>query len=755
MNSKGLKNQRQIDLQHQPYIRDFLFELLKRGALIGFLLFLCFLVIQTCFMSGPKSLSIDTEHLDPEAPISLISTNIQASDVDSCIWYVGDQEVSHTKTLTNYTPSKKDLEHFVRVSVTLKDGTYYEDSIYLSTLPVLYLESDIAYSDVTKEENATVSMKLSAGNEYTSSELYSGSAEIHLRGNSTSVFPKHPLKLKLAKKVNLLNLGESKHWVLLANAIDSSLMRNKLVYGFSGEIGAPCQMNSEFISLIYNGEYQGVYQLCEHVRIGENSVNVFNWEDVAKDAAERLSFELLSQRQISQGEQPKIQEQIQQDLCSDLSWLESGLFESSSLKLFNEQEGRKLPTSYDLRHILDFDSLPDPTGGVLLEMNYFRQADACLETNYFLPFYFNRPMNGVTYPALHSYIHEYLQVVEYAFHDTDFTYHNDSPHYRMDEIGEFDWGDAFAWVGITFLPVDFYSSSLNDVHYSEVIDFNSLMVNFLLCEFTVNWDGMKNSVFLYKDIEGPFYLAPAWDYDSAWGNSCNGIPTWNPEVWQTTDPFFSNDQYYQTVQWNRYLIRDPYFLACIYEKYWEIREPMLEAFICEGGLIDQYAQKLKPAADANDARWDGCDGTYKGQKFEEGIETMKEFIQLRLAWLDQQFSSIESLRRSLGYYITSDTLQIEPANTTFQKGMSVITVHTTCPDYAGISFQVNGTLFYQATISDGTAVLLIPNCALQHEYGTLNTIQVRALDDNGSYITNTEGTIPGDYINGISNYISF
>ncbi len=31
---------------------------------------------------------------------------------------------------------------------------------------------------------------------------------------------------------------------------------------------------------------------------------------------------------------------------------------------------------------------------------------------------------------------------------------------------------------------------------------DSLLTNFLLCEFTMNWDAMKNSVYLYKDLEG-------------------------------------------------------------------------------------------------------------------------------------------------------------------------------------------------------------------------------------------------------------
>ena len=38
---------------------------------------------------------------------------------------------------------------------------------------------------------------------------------------------------------------------------------------------------------------------------------------------------------------------------------------------------------------------------------------------------------------------------------------------------------------------------------------------------------MKNSVYLYKDIEGPFYIGPAWDYDWAWGMEVNKVQSFN------------------------------------------------------------------------------------------------------------------------------------------------------------------------------------------------------------------------------------
>lgn len=663
----------------------------KKATESVLLLFLSLLAIQIFILKEPKSISMDTDYITEGTPIRLSASRIRSRDVERCVWYVGGREAASAGRIISYTPATKDQEHFIRVSVTLKDGTSYEDSLYFSVLPVLYIDSDTAYEDVTKEEDVPVSLRLAAGPDDSPFRLYSGSARIHLRGNSTSVLEKRPFKLELQEKTNLLDLGNTRHWVLLANAIDSTLLRNKLVYDFSGDIGAPCQMHSEQITLVYNGKYQGVYQLCEQVRIGENSVNIFDWEN---------------------------------EICS-----------------FTEAS--------------DFYEYPEFTGGVLLEMDFFHRDDACLKTNYQLPFYFNRPRKGESCEELYSYTREYLQALEYAFHDTDFTYHNASAHYQTDSIGWFDWHEPFQRRDVTYKPASFYSSRFDGAHYSELVDLDSLMVNFLLCEFTVNWDGMKNSVYLYKNIDGPFYFGPAWDYDWAFGNGCYGTETWKPEIWQTTDEFFANEQYYQTVQWNRYLIRDPYFLACLYEKYWEIRETVIEDLIRDGGQIDQYAKKLKPAADANDTRWGGCEGNFEGQRFDEGIVDLKRFIKQRTAWLDQQFASVDSLCRSFGYYITSDAIAVESVDTEFLKGITLIKAHTTSPDCFGISFQVDGTHIYHANITEGSAILLLPNQNLQNAPGTLHTVQVRALDEDGSYLINPEGTTPGDYFNAVSNYACF
>lgn len=149
----------------------------------------------------------------------------------SCVWYAGDEEVQRTRSLKGYTPQSEDVEHFIRVEVTLKNGTVYSDSRYLSVLPVLYLNCDTAYDDMTKEDTASASMVLE-GSRYLPDQTYDGQVSLHVRGNSTGSLKKKPFKVKLEKKTALLGMAEQKHWVLLANAIDSTLLRNQIVYGW-------------------------------------------------------------------------------------------------------------------------------------------------------------------------------------------------------------------------------------------------------------------------------------------------------------------------------------------------------------------------------------------------------------------------------------------------------------------------------------------------------------------------------------------
>ncbi len=94
------------------------------------------------------------------------------------------------------------------------------------------------------------------------------------RGNGTWYSDKRPYRLKLKKKADLLGMGENRHWVLLANSYDPSLLRNRLASYMGERLGLPFTSKCLPVDLVVNGQYRGSYLLSENVRLGKNRVDI-------------------------------------------------------------------------------------------------------------------------------------------------------------------------------------------------------------------------------------------------------------------------------------------------------------------------------------------------------------------------------------------------------------------------------------------------------------------------------------------------
>lgn len=95
------------------------------------------------------------------------------------------------------------------------------------------------------------------------------------RGNSTWGRPKKPYAIKFNKKKSLLSLPDDKSWVLLANYFDPTLIRNNLAFYMGEEMtGLEWTPHYQYTDLMLNGQYKGIYQLGEKVKISKKRVNV-------------------------------------------------------------------------------------------------------------------------------------------------------------------------------------------------------------------------------------------------------------------------------------------------------------------------------------------------------------------------------------------------------------------------------------------------------------------------------------------------
>lgn len=111
-----------------------------------------------------------------------------------------------------------------------------------------------------------------------------------LRGNSSQLFPKRPMAIKLDNKQAVLGMPKHKRWCLLAGWTDRSMIRNAVAFEMANAIAA-CFASNESetdaygyglkwnpsgknVELVLNGVHVGNYFLCEQIKIDENRLNI-------------------------------------------------------------------------------------------------------------------------------------------------------------------------------------------------------------------------------------------------------------------------------------------------------------------------------------------------------------------------------------------------------------------------------------------------------------------------------------------------
>ena len=102
--------------------------------------------------------------------------------------------------------------------------------------------------------------------------------EIRGRGNSTwwlgEVWGKKPYQIKFQNKTSLLNMPADRRWVFLSELSDKTFIRNKIARDLGALSVLDYTPKLEFVELVLNEEYQGVYLMGQKVEVAENRVNL-------------------------------------------------------------------------------------------------------------------------------------------------------------------------------------------------------------------------------------------------------------------------------------------------------------------------------------------------------------------------------------------------------------------------------------------------------------------------------------------------
>ncbi len=687
-----------------------------------------------------KDICFDKQYVKPGETLKVL----YAMDNATYKWEILHKETGKVKTFENttgeYQVTEDDLEAFIYV--TINGGEKL--SIYVSSLPIVYIDAKTSFGNIGKTSYYDGSIRISGDSEeYAPWDLYDGSMEFKGRGHSSSYYEKVGLKLKLSEKSDMYGMSgyENKHWVLVSNVLDSSLMRNSIMDKFYTAMGADSIMEYTDVILIYNGDYKGVYQLVEHVRIDEGRVEVFDYDEYAKEVAETIAKTMVDNRELSAHFEKSYAEELKTVMESNYAYIDNGYVDDS--------DGRRHEfSSYDIKRV-------NPTGGYLVVMDRYSQQNrskqATLYTAYTLPLYMDKPdtdaksqLTSLKESYLYDYAIRFNQSFEYALHSDDFFFRNEDTHYKVAGQGTNESG---RWSGMTYVENSYTDDEHDGLHYSEMFDMDSLVQNFLVCEFSQNYDSMKNSFYYQKDVDELAVVAPFWDYDWSMGNWITTRYTNMPTKWQTTLDGAA-ELFYQHVSWNRMLIRDPYFLMKVWEKYADVRDD-IEEIVKEEGFVDTQYDKLKKAASANDVKWAHLE-IFTG--FEPSMKDLRNFLGKRVEWLDKQFESLDKLVESLGYYHASDYLKVESV-TRNQDGSAHIEASVSNTSVVNIAFQINGTYLVTVSVENGKASLDVPVEELVT--GSNNLVEVKAMDSNGNYLINSKYSDTGNYNLVHSNYYMF
>lgn len=163
-----------------------------------------------------------------------------------------------------------------------------------------------------------------------------------------------------------------------------------------------------------------------------------------------------------------------------------------------------------------------------------------------------------------------------------------------------------------------------------VIDIPTFIDFMMMAEFTSNVDVYHLSTFFHKDRDGKLRAGPIWDYNLAFGYDAfgdrSGYDVWQFDNGDNTGPRFWKDLF------NTFLFR------CHLAKRWlELSENgMPFDYDRISSRIDEIDTLIAEAVGRDNQRWNNM------PQHESYLNEMKEWIQLRIDWLNANVGSCEA-----------------------------------------------------------------------------------------------------------------
>lgn len=170
-----------------------------------------------------------------------------------------------------YTENGISVKWDFDTDIVTQDITLFAQVEYATyELPIVNINTNGA-GIYSKEDYTTMTFSI----ENCDDELANVTGGIRLRGNSTMQYDKKPYRIKFDEKHSLFGLTKAKSWVLLADYLDPSALHNYTALSLANELeGFAFTPTPHKVNVYLNGEYIGLYTLCEQVQENKGRINI-------------------------------------------------------------------------------------------------------------------------------------------------------------------------------------------------------------------------------------------------------------------------------------------------------------------------------------------------------------------------------------------------------------------------------------------------------------------------------------------------
>ncbi|MBO7300100.1 MAG: CotH kinase family protein [Tidjanibacter sp.] len=182
--------------------------------------------------------------------------------------YVGDVEQISSQTPNDFTNPVT-----YRVVSETGHATEWVVSVTNTGLPIIVINTPNGATIPPKTEDWLENTQITIYNADLTID-YQEVVNIRGRGNSTWNAPKKPYAIKLNNKASLLGMPAHKRWVLLANWLDKTMLRNRVAFEIAEQTDLAWTPRSEFVEVVLNGVHKGNYLFCEQIKVDRNRVNI-------------------------------------------------------------------------------------------------------------------------------------------------------------------------------------------------------------------------------------------------------------------------------------------------------------------------------------------------------------------------------------------------------------------------------------------------------------------------------------------------